>query len=248
MGDLVFRLPRNEIGLRRRVTRIFALLLSGGENSGDNLPLGAVACEVAFLLAEKACALHPRLSLWLLRAAGLIVRFGRILAPSLPSNFAPERASASLALHTVGGRSGPTSLFLLEALLISALFGQGGVSNGSREILVRHRHVLGISQQAKVEISGDVFVQDNLALGLCGPCFVREAVALANKLVDVHVLIGRVVLELAQLLASLGTLIFVVVHSGEGRDHLCRILEWDLPGAVACLQQVVGWAVGQREN
>src|ERR1700716_1894527 len=39
-----------------------------------------------------------------------------------------------------------------------------------------------------------------------------------------------------------------MVHSGERRDHLKRILEGYLGGAVTSLQQVVGWAVGQRED
>src|ERR1700716_1995946 len=39
-----------------------------------------------------------------------------------------------------------------------------------------------------------------------------------------------------------------MVHSGERRDHLRRVLEGYLGGAVTSLQQVIGWAVGQRED
>src|SRR3982074_165239 len=39
-----------------------------------------------------------------------------------------------------------------------------------------------------------------------------------------------------------------MVYSGERRDHLRRVLEGYLGGAVTSLQQVVGWAVGQRED
>src|SRR3982074_460670 len=39
-----------------------------------------------------------------------------------------------------------------------------------------------------------------------------------------------------------------MVHRGERRDHLRRVLEGYLGGAVTSLQQVVGWAVGQRED
>src|SRR4030081_4081143 len=39
-----------------------------------------------------------------------------------------------------------------------------------------------------------------------------------------------------------------MVHSGERRDHLRRVLEGYLGGAVTSFQQVVGWAVGQRED
>src|ERR1700716_2691336 len=39
-----------------------------------------------------------------------------------------------------------------------------------------------------------------------------------------------------------------IVYSGERRDHLRRVLEGYLGGAVTSLQQVVGWAVSQRED
>src|SRR3982074_1978298 len=39
-----------------------------------------------------------------------------------------------------------------------------------------------------------------------------------------------------------------MVYSGERRDHLRRVLEGYLGGAVTSFQQVVGWAVGQRED
>src|SRR3979411_268451 len=39
-----------------------------------------------------------------------------------------------------------------------------------------------------------------------------------------------------------------MVHSGERRDHLRRVREGYLGGAVMSLQQVVGWTVGQRED
>src|SRR3982074_2911260 len=39
-----------------------------------------------------------------------------------------------------------------------------------------------------------------------------------------------------------------MVHSGERRDHLRRVLEGYLGGAVTSLQQVVGRAVGQQED
>ena len=94
------------------------------------------------------------------------------------------------------------------------MLGEGCVGDQIGEGLVAYSGIFGVAKEAGVKVGRDVLEQGAFALLQNNVGAVCQAVDLADKLMDVGSLVGRIVHHLAEFPSGFGGLIIVEVDRG----------------------------------